>query len=297
MIDSVFADIKRTFSQGNALTRVIIANIIVFMVINLVYVFTYHAGAGQPSAFYQSFRSFFVLPSDGGQFLRRFWTLVTYMFTHERFFHLLWNMLLLYWFGRILGDFIGDRRILPIYILGGIAGGMFFMLMDNLLPTGTHGSAFVLGASGAVMAIMVATATLSPDYTLNLIFLGPVKIKYIVFVLFFLDIIGTAGSGNEGGHWAHLGGALFGLLYIVNLRKGNDWTTGLQRLFSTQVNIGAKAKSKTTPKTNLRVVHKDKAEPIADESKLNNILEKIKAKGYNSLSEEEKAFLNQVSNQ
>lgn len=294
MIDSIYADIKRSFRSGNVLTRIIIVNVAVFVLYNLVHVFTFHGNSGQPSGFFEFFRSLFVLPSAPMKFLTRFWTLITYMFTHHGFFHIIWNMLLLYWFGRIIGDFLGDRRVLPIYLLAGICGGLMFFAMDHLLSTGSHGNAFLLGASGAVMGLMVAAATLSPDYTMSLILLGPVKIKYIAGVLFFLSVIGTTG-GNAGGEFAHIGGALFGLIYILQLKRGIDLTAGLQQLFSTKINFqGSKKPKKKAP---LKIVHdkRKEAPEMPNQDRLDTILDKIKDVGFENLTSEEKDYLNEAS--
>lgn len=308
MLDSIFSDIKRQAQSGNMITRIILLNVAVFVLLNLVYVFDYQASAGDPSSFYTKFKSLFVLPSDPMTYLKRFWTMITYMFTHKGFFHIFWNMLLLYWFGRIFGDFIGDSKVLPLYLLAGVVGGMVFILTDLFLPTGTHGHAIALGASASVMGVMMATATLSPDYTMSLIFLGPVKIKWIALVFLFLDIVGTAGSGNEGGHWAHLGGALFGYIYIIQLRRGVDLTLWLQKVLNRESILPStsrvkprKAKVRRNKSTSLSVVHKKadsnpQSAAFSDQDRLDQILDKIKAQGYDNLTQGEKDYLNSVSN-
>jgi len=313
MLDSIYNDIKRQIQMGNTVTRIILVNIAVFVVINLVYVFDYNAHGGVAAdSFYQTFRSFFILPSDPMTFLKRFWTIITHMFTHKGFWHIAWNMLMLFWFGRILGDFIGDRKVLPLYLMAGIAGGMFFILTDLFIPTGTGGQAVALGASGAVVGIMVAAATLSPDYTMNLILLGPVKIKWIALVAVFFYILGTAGGGNEGGNWAHIGGAIFGYLYITQLRRGHDLTGWLQRLIyredggnSRQQSRSYRQPSRTSRparsrKSALSIIHKqeEKEPPSAaldGQAKLDSILDKIKESGYDNLTQEEKDYLHLMS--
>ena len=305
MLDSIYNDIKRQIQMGNTVTRIIIANVAVFVILNLVYVFDFHAHSGVATdSFYHTFRSFLILPSDPMTFLKRFWTIVTHMFTHKGFWHLAWNMLILYWFARILGDFIGDRKVLPLYLMAGLAGAMVFILTDLLLPTGTGGNSVAMGASGAVVGIMVATATLSPDYTMNLILLGPVKIKWIALVAVFFYIIGTASGGNEGGNWAHLGGAVFGYLYITQLRRGQDLTGWLQRLIyrdrSSKTRTVSQPKRTQPRKSALSIIHKKEEQkapgPAMDnQAKLDNILDKIKESGYDNLSQEEKDYLHLMS--
>lgn len=301
MFDSILEDIRYAIRSGNMLTRIILVNITVFVVLNLLYVFTYF---GDQSAVYNFFYSILALPSSFDKLLVRFWTFVTYMFTHKGMFHLLWNMLLLYWFGRIVGDLLGDKRVLPLYLLGGLAGAVVFLLADAWLISGTAGHSSLIGASAAVMCLMATAAATSPDYTMRLILLGPVKIKWIVLVLIFLDVLGTAGGNNAGGSFAHLGGAFFGLAYVYALRQGRDLTTWLQRLFAKaeSVNVPTFAPAKTpkqeAPKpSNLKVVHKAKPTNIgnSNQEKMDAILDKIKQSGYTSLSEEEKAFLNEMS--
>ncbi len=296
MLDSIYSDIKRQVQSGNMITRIILVNIAVFIVLNLLRM------AG-PTAL-DSVLSFVELPSDPLMFLKRFWTLITYMFTQIDFFHILWNMLLLYWFGKIFGDFIGDHKVLPLYLMAGVVGGMVFILTD-FLPTGTQGSATVIGASAAVMGIMVATATLSPDYSMRLILLGDVKIKWIVLVFFILDIFRTVGSGNEGGHWAHIGGAVFGYLYIVAYRRGTNMTAFLENIFDRDLKKPTRKQTRTDrpsvvrKQSRLSVVHKKdnkQSASISDEDKLDKILDKIKAQGYDNLSQAEKDYLKKMSN-
>jgi hypothetical protein len=222
------------------------------------------------------------------------------MFTHEGFWHIFWNMLLLFWFGRIVGDLLGDKRILPLYIVSGLFGALIYLFWDQFLPGGSNGIAIAYGASGAVMAFIFTAATLSPDYMMRLILLGNVRLKYIALGLLFLDLI-VSGSSNKGGFIVHLAGAVFGVLYITLLRRGVD-LTGWFKVpeFSTRKKI------QKTNRNKFKVVHKQnsprssnrKQKPEntfnkADE--LDRILDKINAKGFDKLSEEEKDFLSKAS--
>ena len=235
------------------------------------------------------------------------WTWLTHMFLHEGTWHLIWNMILLYWFGRIVGDFLGDKRILPLYILGGLVGALVYVLTDNFIPGGSGGSnmAMAMGASAAVMTMLLTAAMISPDYIMHLLLIGPVKIKWIALVILFFDLIGTAGIVNTGGHFAHLGGALFGILYVNRLHNGTDLTSGLQRLFdliSQRQNPIQPIKKK---KAAMQVVYnKGKADSTVEEesypkedfqTRLDYILDKINEKGFDNLSDDEKEFLSQAS--
>jgi membrane associated rhomboid family serine protease len=210
MFNSIWEDIKREFSQGNMVTRIIIVNVIAFVSINLLWII-FRVGSGwETPELYYSVRNFFTISSSWLHNLTHPWALITHMFLHESFWHILWNMLFLYWFGRIVGDFIGNHRILPLYLLGGLFATLFYFLFGFLYTSGaTH---YALGASGAVMAIVVAAGVISPDYIMRLFLLGDVKLKYIVATLVFLDLIGMASDINTGGHFAHLGG---GCLWLV----------------------------------------------------------------------------------
>lgn len=296
MFTSIWEDLQQQFRQGNTLTRIILVNIAVFVVINLILVF---AGGQRDRAIYDAIVEPIGINSDWYYLLTHLWGVITHMFLHTGFMHILWNMLLLYWFGRIIGDLVGDHRILPLYLLGGLVGGVAFFLYANL----TGNPNYAIGASGAVMAIIVAAGFFAPDYNLRLILIGDVKLKYVVAVLLFLDIIGAAGMNNTGGHFAHLGGAFFGYLFATQLQRGNDWSAPvnsfldkLKALFS-----GSKSGKRRGP----RVAYKNpkansrsrntkphaKSDSPDHQEHLDAILDKIKKTGYESLSAEEKEFL------
>lgn len=227
------------------------------------------------------------LPASVETVVFRPWTLITYMFIHWDFFHLLSNMIWLYWFGKIMMEYLGTRRVVATYFLGGLAGALIYILAFNLIPFfGSQvNQAVAMGASASAMAIMVATATLLPDYQLGVLFLGPVRLKWIALVVILLDLINVNGS-NAGGHIAHLGGAAFGYVFIRLLRKGTDlsafWGKGSSRLRV----VSRSAKSSDD------IYRKEK---LDREERLNSILDKINRSGYGSLTSEERDFLYSVS--
>jgi len=307
MITSLWDDLKREFSYGNMVTRLIIINCAVFVVINLAkIILNGFSGFGNDSPF-TDFLHLFCLSSDPWEVLTHPWSIVTNMFLHEGFMHILWNMLFLYWFGRIVADLIGNHRILPLYFLGGLAGGLAYFASVHLIGYGGTGIHYALGASGAVMAIVVASGVLAPDYDLHLLLIGSVKLKYVVLVLLFLDLIGIADNINTGGHFAHLGGAAFGWFFIYRLREGHDMSIFINSIFEQLGNFfsglfsGSGQKKAKRPRVVFR--NKDKmgsqrGEQVSDDpidvshqEKLDSILDKIKQKGYESLSTEEKEFL------
>lgn len=293
MLNSIVEDIKNTFRSGNMVSRLIFINVALFIALNLLKVFDFN-----DSIFSTVFNQL-VLTSDVNKLVYKPWVVVTHMFTHIGFMHILWNMLLLYWFGRIVGDLLGDKRILPLYIVSGLFGALIYLFWDQFLPGGSDGAAIAYGASGAVMAFIFTAATLSPDYMMRLLFLGNVKLKYIALGILFMDLI-VSGSSNKGGFIVHLAGAVFGVLYITLLRSGFDLTAWFKK-----PEILSKPKVRKTDRSAFKVVHKQKTitgtrsrqapSDFNKENELDRILDKINAKGFDNLSEEEKDFLSKAS--
>ena len=305
MVNSILDDVKKEFSHGNMITRIIIVNVALFMLLNLVKLLLYFASGGVLPEAYDTFRNFFLISSDWQHTLTHPWSIFTSMFLHEGVFHILFNMLFLYWFGKIVGDLIGDEKILPIYLLGGLAGMVAYFLSANIMPFGELGGRYALGASAAVMAIVVASGMIAPNYIMHLLFLGAVKLKYIVTALVFIDMISLANGENTGGHFAHLGGALFGLFYIMRLREGNDLAVPVNNMIDKVRNFFKGTAQKKDKRKGPRMVYKNTSKankrargnaasdsPLqSHQERIDSILEKIKQSGMESLSEEEKDFL------
>lgn len=298
-MNGLFDDIKNAFRrQDNALIQLILINIIVFLGTMILATTLTLTGLRK---FYDAYIAIqFELPSVLSQLIWRPHTLFTYAFQHAGILHILFNMLFLYWFGAIIVDYLGSKRIISIYILGSLAGALGFLLLSNsILPNGTH----LVGASGAVFAVMVAAATLAPDHTFYLLLFGPVRIKYIVPILVILAYIGLGGS-NAGGEAAHLGGALLGYIYITQLKKGNDigawihtWFEGVQGFFKkkkkTNMSYTSQKKSKVYSNSAANSYNSNSNSPndIPNQEEVDAILDKISESGYNSLSKEEKQKL------
>ena len=311
MFLSIWEDFKRSFAHGNMVTRLIIANIIVFVAINLLKIILFAGAGGQTPLLYDDILHFFCLSSSVWKSLLHPWTLVTSMFLHEGFWHIVWNMLFLYWFGQIEGDFIGNHRVLPLYLLGGLVGALAFWLGALALPYSMGGgNNFALGASAAVMSFVVAAATISPDYLMRILLFGDVKLKYVAPVLFFLDLMGIANVNNTGGHFAHLGGAFFGWFFVTQLRNGRDFSAPINSAFAAissffQNIFSQKSASQKRPKPKMAYKNEDKKyqkttsnqsnSSESFQSELDSILDKIKQTGYDSLTAEDKAFLFQAS--
>jgi len=282
MIESIIEDVKRQFAHGNMISKLILVNIFVFLVLIILKAFT-----GYNPSIYGSVIDWLAMPSEFGKLITRPWTIFTYMFLHQGFWHLAWNMLMLYWFGRIIGDLIGDHRMLPLYIMGGLLGGVFFFLYCNLGGEVSN----VRGASGAVTCLIMAAACVAPDYIIRLILLGEVKLKYIALFLIVMDIAMVAEHNNAGGSMAHLGGTAMGAIFIYLLRQGRD-ITDFSQLF---------ARVQKKPSASMEVVHnKKRPKPSqhtdqSNQEKVDAILDKINATGYDSLTAEEKETLYQAS--
>ena len=319
MLRSIWEEEKEKFINGNMVRRIIVINIGVFILVNLVNLAFYIAFQFSPhdplirytsSAFYESylvFFKFFSMSADWTFVLTHPWVLFTSMFLHQGFWHILWNMLMMYWFGRIVGDFIGNQRILPIYLISGLAGGLIFFITAILLKyIGPDGYAY--GASGAVMGIVVAAGAIAPEYVMRLLLLGDIKLKYIVVALVLLDLFSLAMDVNTGGQFAHLGGALLGFLFVRQLQEGSDWSLPVNNLLDRINNLfsGVRRDNRRKPKVVYKNTSKIKKNQQAGgsrrgnqqsdnkqnfEEKLNSILDKIKVSGYESLTEEEKEFL------
>lgn len=304
MFDSIWKDVKKEFSYGNMVTRIIFVNIGVFLFVYLVKLILRIVHGGDPS-FGPAFENFSNFLSISGNLffdLTHPWVFFTHMFLHFGFFHILWNMLFLYWFGRIVGDFIGNQRVLPLYLLGGLAGAGAYLIFANVAY---GGEGFAYGASGAVNAIVVAAAVISPDYIIRLLFFGDVKLKFIAAIVVLFSLMGVADLNNTGGNIAHLGGALFGWFFILKLREGTDLSTGINRLLDKIVNLYkgvpemAKAKTRKGPRMAYKNPNKKQAKgnvasdavDLSHQEKIDTILDKIKKTGYESLNSEEKEFL------
>lgn len=289
----ILDDFKNAFNRPqNALMRIILINLIVFLVLLFLEVILTITGAEQ---IYAMIVNQLTLASSLGVFILQPWTLITYFFTHTGFFHVLFNLLWLYWFGKIIMEFLGSNRLLSLYVLGGIAGGLFYMLIYNILPffASQVDYAKMLGASAGVFAVVVAAATLYPNYTFFLFLIGPVKIKYIALFYVIVSFAETTGS-NAGGNLAHLGGALLGFLFIRQLQKGTDLGKPvihtldyIQSFFVSKPKIKVTYSRKPSAKAAPKTAHK----PNSNQEEIDLILDKISESGYESLSKEEKQKL------
>ncbi|NJO89021.1 MAG: rhomboid family intramembrane serine protease, partial [Chloroflexia bacterium] len=239
------------------------------------------------------------------------WTLITYMFLHYDFMHILFNMLWLFWFGQLFIQFIIPKRMLSVYLLGGLSGAILYITAFNLIPAFQPSVpvSIALGASASVYAIVIAVCAYIPDYSIGLLLIGRVKLKYIAIVVVVIDLLSISG-GNAGGHIAHLGGALFGYLFAVRLKKGKDITKGfsatmdwLFSMFKSRPKMRvASSKYRTSQRpssgasdTRAKSDMQYNKNRKATQAEIDRILDKISKNGYDSLTKEEKDTLFDMS--
>jgi membrane associated rhomboid family serine protease len=241
-----------------------------------------------------------------GDLLFRPWTVITYMFVHLDFFHVFFNMLMLWFSGRLFMDLLGGKRLVGNYLLGGLAGWLFYALAYNYIPgiRGQGDGSDILGASASVMAVFIGIAAYRPDMVVSLLIFGEVRLKWIALIYLVLDLVSIRQGNNSGGHLAHVGGALYGYLAATQLKKGSDWSGAfmdqLQRIGSLFTRRkGPRLRLEKMDHRKVRVLQDSdfNATKRAKEERVNAILDKISRSGYDSLSKEEKDFLFRASHE
>jgi len=290
---SISDEIKDSFRQGDALTRLILVNLgfyVVYLLLRVLSFFTQVDIAG-------GFSIFIALPSDLLTLATRPWTLITYMFFHQGFFHIFFNMLWLYFAGRLFMEYFGGRRLLSTFLIGGIIGGALYVLFYNIFPAFYEAVTISnnRGASAGVMAVVVAIATYNPKFPVRLFFVLNVPLWGIAAGFLLLDLIGLGDGENAGGRIAHLGGAAFGFFMARAYRDGKDLTEGFSQLVDTIANwVKPKPKVRkvySRKKANTPAQRAKRANQASDQKRMDEILDKISRSGYDSLTKEEKDHL------
>jgi membrane associated rhomboid family serine protease len=284
---ALFSELKyKMFRSGSRMHLFIGINLIVFLIISLIRVGEFLFSNTKETPISEWINMQLSMPAYLPDLLYKPWTPFTYMFTHslEDFFHILFNMLWLYWMGRIFEDFLNQRQFTFTYLAGGLVGALFFILSYNLFPAfqGDVQGAVILGASASVSAIVIATATLVPEYTISLLFFGLVRLKYLALAYILLDLVTIAGL-NPGGSIAHLGGAFLGFIFIKSLNRGHDWSKIFRKRSRLKVIRNNKSNSASS------------ASKLPDQETIDRILDKISQSGYNSLTKQEKEQLFKAS--
>ena len=299
---SLIDDLKIKYHTATVVEKLIAINIVAFVAFYLFNTMTYLFGVS--GNFLNEWLTF---PKEIGEYIFKPWTIITYAFLHSGIRHILFNMILLYFCGRLFLTFLTEKRLVTVYLLGAIFGALVYMLSYNLFPAfNSIGPSYLVGASASVMAILIATASYAPQMSVRLFIIGNVKLWWIAAFFVVVDII-QIPMGNAGGHLAHLGGALFGYIYSTQLKKGNDIGVSFEKFTEGTAQVFSKKK-----KTPLKTVHRSGHPPSSNISKpprrntprttvkhtsqqqIDEILDKISKSGYESLTKEEKDFLFKV---
>ncbi len=287
-------EIKASFKEGSTLTKLIYLNLGVFLAVKIAQIFFILFNTPQG---FESLLRWFAVPASFPDLIRKPWTLLTYMFLHEGFLHILFNMLWLFWFGRIFLEYLDQKKLVSVYLLGGITGAILYIISFNLFPVfkSVVTESVALGASASVIAVVIAITAYVPNHTVYLMFIGPVKIKYIGIIIFVVTSV-LDFSTNTGGKIAHIGGAILGLLYTSQFRKGKDIGKWINRLIDQVVTL-------LKPREKMKVTHKKSTtdyeynkKKAQEQEEINRILDKISKGGYESLTKDEKETLFKASN-
>ena len=287
-MDGIITNLKRSFLAGSILKKLIFINIAVFILIRLLGILLLLFNLQDfPILLYLQ------LPASPMALLSRPWTLFSYMFTHFEFLHILFNMLWLYWFGELFLHVFNERQLGGLYVLGGLAGALLFVVSYNLFPyfQEVASFSFLMGASASVMAIVFAISFYRKEIEIHLLLFGRIKLIYLALFTFVIDLLAMT-SDNAGGHIAHIGGALFGIWFASRYAQGKDLTAPINRLIDKLVNLG-----KRKPKMSVTYggrSNKDweyNARKQQQAANIDAILDKLKRSGYGSLSADEKKQL------
>ena len=286
-MEGIITNLKQQFQSGNLLLKLIYINVALFLLIRL---------AGVALMLFNvagtSFLSYLQFPSSPEQFLYRPWTILTYMFTHFDFLHILFNILWLYWFGGLFLTFFTERQLAGLYLMGGFAGALFFMLAYNIFPYFQSVASYsvLMGATASVMAIVFAVSFYRKEQEVVLFLLGRIRLIYLALFTLLIDLLAMT-SGNAGGHIAHIGGALFGIWFASQIRKGKDLTAPVNRLIDMCVNIGKRKPKMRVTYKRTETDYEYNARKHQETVEIDAILDKLKRSGYASLSADEKKRL------
>lgn len=296
MATTIETALKR-FASATMLMKIVVINIAVFLVLNIISIVMIFAGEESGRFIVEQWVA---MPGNFGRLARHAWTPLSYMFSQIEPLHLIFNMLWLYWFGIVFQLLSTPKRMIGLYLLGGLGGAALYLLAVNTIPYFAGHGGLLIGSSASVIAIVTATAIMAPDYRMNLLFLGAVSLKWIAIVTIGIDLLSVTGS-NAGGHIAHLGGAAVGAIFALGLKRGHDITAPLNSLIDAIVNLFRRrpkvrpARFKASGAPSAPRPKAPSAASAADQAELDKILDKIKKSGYSSLTADERARLFDVS--
>ncbi|MBI5540576.1 MAG: rhomboid family intramembrane serine protease [Bacteroidia bacterium] len=278
--------------QSNSFEKILYLNIAVYVFVSIFRVILFLIQVRDSGVYYPV--NYLSLPADLDALLYHPWSVITYMFLHEDFLHILFNMLWFFWFGKLFVAYIGAKKLTALYIIGGLFGAIFYIAAFNLFPVFAPiiSKSYALGASASVIAVVVAVSFYIPDHKVNLMFIGDVKLKYIALFSIVVDFLSIAGE-NSGGHIAHLGGAFFGFLYAMQFKRGKDLLSWFSNLFSgISFSLKRKPKMKATYSKAKEMDDKEyNYEKARKQKEIDAVLDKISKSGYESLSKKEKEIL------
>ncbi len=314
-VTDTIREMRRSFDASSMLMKIIWINIGVFVLLRLSAIVCMFAG--NPD-FLNTIMAYVQLPSSPAVLLTRPWTVVTYMFAQYDVFHILFNLLWLYWFGTLFMMVANSRQLFALYILGGLGGALLFLLCYAVMPVFAFHSAMLIGSSASVIAIVTATAILMPDFRMHLLFIGSISLKWIAIATIGLVLIGVTGS-NAGGEIAHIGGVAVGAIYALRMKRGHDITQPFNQSFDRMANLwnrfastiwgslttkrssGQQSGQSNRQSTSGRPPYTTSASSAGpkctdnDREVLDSILDKIKKSGYSALTPEERQRLFDVS--
>jgi membrane associated rhomboid family serine protease len=290
--------------DGNALTFLIAVNLVVFVFLAFIkVVYYFSSGSHGLVQFYNNFFYWVTLPADFDKFLSRPWTLVTHMFVHDtqNVWHILGNMLWLWAFGYILQDLTGNRQLVPVFLYGALAGAFTYMLAYNVIPPLKEdlSAAQAFGASAGIMGIAIATTTLAPNYRIFTMLNGGIPI-WVITILYLIIDLATIPESNPGGHIAHIAGGLMGFFYMLAMQRGRDWGGWMNNFYDWASNLFDPDKPKKGKSVKTQLFYKATVQPFrktptVTQQRIDEILDKINMKGYQSLSDDEKEILKRAS--
>ncbi len=288
MLDKV----QYSWRMANISTRIVYINIAVFILVNLFGMIANMSGFPNYLTHYLS------TTADLSQLIYRPWSIITYAFVHEGLFHILFNMLIFFYMSTLIGGILGEKRVLPLYFYGALAGWLLYFIAYNVFPSLIdYKDGSMVGASASVMAFMLASAVYFPEYEVHLFGVFKVKLKWIAGFYVLSDFVALNGFSNLGGHLAHLGGAGLGAFYAFQLKSGTDIGEYYYSFMDT-------IKAVFKPKPKVRVKHKaagprggrPKPTEKNEQQEIDAILDKISKSGYDSLTKQEKETLFKASN-
>lgn len=297
MANTIVNDIRQKIRSGNPVTKLIIFNITVFVIFSLIRIIAFLSAESNMMVSLETFlHNALFLPVSYEGLMHKPWTLITYMFSHLALMHIFWNMLTLYIFGQILLEYTSEKKIVPLYLLGGVVGALFSVVLIMSIPSlEPYRNDQMIGASASVTAIIVGAATLVPEVRVGIPFIGPVKLLYVALFVIFIDVLDASLYDNVAGNFAHLGGAIMGYLFIFQYKKGRDMSKPFNSFFDWLKGLfGTGSKMKVVSKRNLTDEEYNHNRNV-NQKQVDEILDKISKSGYESLSKTEKEILFKAS--